>query len=70
MIDGRAGDALARKGNSSITTGTARSPVSLNRYGMASSQSRNGGTGDPLKRMSSSANSRSETASVSSSAGK
>ena len=37
---------------------------------MASSQSRNGGTGDPLKRTSSSANSRSETASVSSRAGK
>ena len=37
---------------------------------MASSQSRNGGTGDLLKRMSSSANNRSETASVSSKAGK
>jgi hypothetical protein len=70
MIDGNEGDALTRKGNSSMTTGSSRSPVILNRWGMASSQSRNAGTGDPLKRMSSSANSRSETASVSSRAGK
>ena len=37
---------------------------------MASSQSLNGGTGAPLKRISSSANNRSDTVSVSSEAGK
>jgi hypothetical protein len=70
MIDGRPGDALTRNGNSSMTTGTTRSPASRNRYAIASSQSRNGGTGAPLKRISSSANSRSDTVSVSSRAGK
>ncbi len=53
-----------------MTTGTTRSPASRNRYGMASSQSQKGGTGNPLKRINSSANSRKQTVSVSSKAGK
>ena len=64
MIDGSDGEALTRKGNSSITTGTGRSLDSPNRNWIASIQSRSGGTGDPVKRISSSVNSRSETASV------